>query len=426
MKYNSIPQTLFIKNRNKFISKMKPGSIAIFHSNDEMPRNGDAYFGFKQQSDLFYLTGVDQEDTILVLFPDCPNPLYREMIFVKETSEQIAIWDGARLMPNDVFKVSGIQNVYWYHEFQKTIHAAFLLAENIYVNLNENDRFTDKVAYANLRFAKEIIEKYPAHQILRSAPILANLRMVKEPEEIELLKEAIRITKLGFERLLKFVKPGVWEYEIEAELIHEFIRNRSRGFAFDPIIGSGSSACVLHYIENNKPCKDGDLLLLDFGAEYANYNGDLSRCIPVNGKFSKRQAEVYDAVLSVQRFAKTVMKPGVNLPTYHAQVCEFMTEKLLEINLLTTSELKENPKAFMKYYMHGTSHHLGLDVHDVMHRFEPMQVGNVLTVEPGIYIQAEGIGVRIENDVILTDHGVIDLMDGYPIEIDEIESIMNS
>ena len=426
MKYNSIPQTLFVKNRTKFISKMKPGSIAIFHSNDEMPRNGDAYFGFKQQSDLFYLTGVDQEDTILVLFPDCPNPLYREMIFVKETSEQIAIWDGARLMPNDVYKVSGIQNVFWYHEFSKTIHAAFLLAENIYVNLNENDRFTDKVSYANLRFAKEIIEKYPAHHILRSAPILANLRMVKEPEEIELLKQAIQITKLGFERLLKFVKPGVWEYEIEAELIHEFIRNRSRGFAFDPIIGSGNSACVLHYIDNNKRCKEGDLLLLDFGAEYANYNGDLSRCIPVNGKFSKRQAEVYNAVLEVQRFAKNAIKPGVNLPTYHGQVCEFMSEKLLEINLLTTKELKENPKAFMKYYMHGTSHHLGLDVHDVMHRFEPLQVGSVLTVEPGIYIQAEGIGVRIENDVVLTNNGVIDLMDGFPIEVDEIESVMNS
>ena len=426
MKYKSIPQSLFVKNRQKLASKLLPGSIAVFHSNDEMPKNGDAYFAFKQQSDIFYLTGVDQEDTILVLFPDCPNPLYREMIFVKETSQQIAIWDGARLMPNDVFKVSGIQNVFWYHECWKTIHAAFLFAENIYVNLNENDRFTDKVSYANLRFANEIIAKYPAHQIKRSAPILANLRMVKEPEEIELLKEAIRITKLGFERLLKFVKPGVWEYEIEAELIHEFIRNRSRGYAFDPIIGSGSSACVLHYIENNKQCKDGDLLLLDFGAEYANYNGDLSRCIPVNGKFSKRQAEVYNAVLSVQKFAKTVLKPGVTLPVYHAQVCEFMTEKLLEINLLTSQEIKDNPKAFMKYYMHGTSHHLGLDVHDVMHRFDPIPEGSVLTVEPGIYIQEEGIGVRIENDIVLTSNGLVDLMDGFPIEIDEIESIMNA
>ncbi len=425
MKYKSIPNSLFIKNRQKFASKMQTGSIAVFHSNDEMPRNGDAYFAFKQQSDLFYLTGVDQEDTILVLFPDCPNPLYREMIFVKETSEQIAIWDGARLMPNDVYLVSGIQSVFWYHEFWKTIHAAFLLADNIYVNLNENDRFTDKVSYANLRFAKEIMSKYPAHQIKRSAPILANLRMVKESEEIDLLKEAISITKLGFERLLKFVKPGIWEYEIEAELIHEFIRNKSRGFAFDPIIGSGKSACVLHYIENNKQCQDGDLLLLDFGAEYANYNGDLSRCIPVNGKFSKRQAEVYNAVLSVQKYAKTVLKPGVTLPNYHAQVCEFMTEKLLEINLLTTQQIKDNPKAFMKYYMHGTSHHLGLDVHDVMHRFDAIPEGAVLTVEPGIYIQEEGLGIRIENDVVLTSNGLVDLMDGYPTEIDEIESIMN-
>ncbi len=426
MKYDRINSTLFVKNRQKFAHKMAPGSIAVFHSNDEMPRNGDAYFTFKQQSDLFYLTGVDQEDTILVLFPDSPNPMYKEMIFVKETSEQIAIWDGARLMPNDVFAVSGVSSVFWFHEFWKTIHSAILLAENIYVNLNENDRFTDKVSYSNLRFTKEIIAKYPAHQIKRSAPILANIRMVKEPEEIELLKEAIRITKLGFERLLKFVKPGVWEYEIEAELIHEFIRNKSRGFAFDPIIGSGKSACVLHYIENNKQCKDGDLLLLDFGAEYANYNGDLSRCIPVNGKFSKRQAEVYNAVLAVQKKAKTLLKAGVSIPDYHAQVCEFMSEKLVDINLLTTKELKENPKSFLKYYMHGTSHHLGLDVHDVMHRFEPMQLGSVLTVEPGIYIQEEGIGVRIENDVILTENGVIDLMEGYPTEIDEIESIMNS
>lgn len=426
MKYERINSALFVKNRKKFANKMAPGSIAVFHSNDEMPRNGDAYFTFKQQSDLFYLTGVDQEDTILVLFPDSPNPLFKEMIFVKETSEQIAIWDGARLMPNDVFAVSGVSNVFWFHEFWKTIHSAFLLADNVYVNLNENDRFTDKVSYSNLRFAQEIIAKYPAHQIKRSAPILANIRMVKEPEEIELLKEAIRITKLGFERLLKFVKPGVWEYEIEAELIHEFIRNKSRGFAFDPIIGSGKSACVLHYIENNKQCKDGDLLLLDFGAEYANYNGDLSRCIPVNGKFSKRQAEVYNAVLSVQKKAKTLLKAGVTIPDYHAQVCEFMSKKLVDINLLTTKELKDNPKAFLKYYMHGTSHHLGLDVHDVMHRFEPMQLGSVLTVEPGIYIQEEGIGVRIENDVILTENGVIDLMEGYPTEIDEIESIMNS
>ena len=424
-KYINPPAALFVQNRKKLSNSLLPGSIAIFHSNDEMPRNGDAYFTFKQQSDIYYLTGIDQEDTILVLFPDCPNPLYREMIFVKETSEQIAIWDGARLNPNQVFEVSGISKVFWYHEFWKTIHAAFLLADNIYINLNENDRFTDKVSYANLRFANEIKAKYPAHNFKRSAPILANLRMRKELQEIDQLKEAIAITKKGFERLLGFVKPGVWEYEIEAELIHEFIRNRSRGFAFDPIIASGNSACVLHYIDNNKQCKDGDLLLLDFGAEYGNYNGDLSRCIPVNGRFSPRQKEVYNAVLHVQREAKKLLKPGVSLPVYHEEVCKIMSEELIKLKLLTSDQVKANPKAHMKYYMHGTSHHLGLDVHDVMHRWENLDVNNVVTVEPGIYIPEEGLGIRIENDVIITNNGVIDLMDGYPIEAEEIEEWMN-
>ena len=424
-KYSNPNANLFIKNRQKFAKSMASGGIAIFHSNDEVPRNGDAYFTFKQQSDLYYLTGIDQEDTILVLFPDCPNPLYREMVFVKETSEQIAVWDGARLNPNQVYEVSGISRVFWYHEFWKTIHAAFLLADIIYLNLNENDRFTDKVSYANLRFAQEVKNKYPAHQIKRSAPILANLRMRKEAEEIDQLKEAISITKKGFERLLGFVKPGVWEYEIEAELIHEFIRNRSRGFAFDPIIASGKSACVLHYIENNKQCKDGDLLLLDFGAEYGNYNGDLSRCIPVNGKFSARQKEVYNSVLFVQREAKKLLKPGVSLPVYHEEVCKIMSEELIKLGLLTAQEVKANPKAHMKYYMHGTSHHLGLDVNDVMHRWENLDVNNVVTVEPGIYIPEEGLGIRIENDVVITADGVIDLMDGFPIEVDEIENWMN-
>ncbi|NBU02814.1 MAG: aminopeptidase P family protein [Bacteroidetes bacterium] len=424
-KYSNPSATLFVKNRQKFAKSMAPGGIAIFHSNDEVPRNGDAYFSFRQQSDIYYLTGIDQEDTILVLFPDCPNPLYREMVFVKETSEQIAIWDGARLNPNQVYEVSGIAKVFWYHEFWKTIHAAFLLADFIYLNLNENDRFTDKVSYANLRFAQEIKAKYPAHQFKRSAPILANLRMRKETEEIDQLKEAIAITKKGFERLLGFVKPGVWEYEIEAELIHEFIRNRSRGFAFDPIIASGKSACVLHYIENNKQCKDGDLLLLDFGAEYGNYNGDLSRCIPVNGRFSARQKEVYNSVLFVQREAKKLLKPGVSLPVYHEEVCKIMSEELINLKLLTAADVKANPKAHLKYYMHGTSHHLGLDVHDVMHRWENLDVNNVVTVEPGIYIPEEGLGIRIENDVIITPTGVVDLMDGFPIEVEEIESLMN-
>jgi Xaa-Pro aminopeptidase len=423
-KYSNTSTELFIKNRAKMSNKIIDGGMAVFHSNDEVPRNGDAYFTFRQQSDIYYLTGIDQEDTILVLFPSSPNPMYREMLFIKETSEQIAIWDGARLTPNQANEVSGINNVFWYHEFWRTIHAAFLLAETLYLNLNENDRFTDRVSYAGLRFAKEIIAKYPAHSIKRSAPILADLRMRKEPEEIEQLKQAIAITKKGFDRLLKFVKPGVMEYEIEAELIHEFIRNRSRGFAFDPIIAGGSNACVLHYIDNNKALKDGDLLLLDFGAEYGNYNGDLSRTIPINGKFTQRQKDVYNAVLNVQRYAKTLLKPGISIPSYHEEVCKFMTEELVKLNLLTTEEVKSNPKAFMKYYMHGTSHHLGLDVHDVMHRWGNLDVNNVVTVEPGIYIREEGIGIRIENDVIITSNGVIDLMDDFVIEVEEIEAAM--
>ncbi len=423
-KYANPNNNLFIKNRTKFSNKINDGSMAVFHSNDEAPRNGDAYFTFRQQSDIYYLTGIDQEDTILVLFPSSPNPMYREMLFIKETSEQIAIWDGARLTPNQAHEVSGVSNVFWYHEFWRTIHAAFLLSETIYLNLNENDRFTDKVPYAGLRFAQEIIAKYPAHSTKRSAPILADLRMRKEPEEIEQLKQAIAITKKGFDRLLTFVKPGVMEYEIEAELIHEFIRNRSRGFAFDPIIAGGANACVLHYIDNNKMVKDGDLILLDFGAEYGNYNGDLSRTIPVNGKFTQRQKDVYNAVLNVQRFAKTLLKPGISIPAYHEDVCKFMTEELLKLNLLSQEEVKANPKAFMKYYMHGTSHHLGLDVHDVMHRWGNLDINNVVTVEPGIYIREEGIGIRIENDVIITETGVIDLMDDFIIETDEIEAAM--
>ena len=423
-KYSNPSKELFIKNRAKLSNKIIDGGMAVFHSNDEVPRNGDAYFTFCQQSDIYYLTGIDQEDTILVLFPSSPNPMYRELLFIKETSEQIAIWDGARLTQNQAHEVSGINNVYWYHEFWRTIHAAFLLSETIYLNLNENDRFTDKVTYAGLRFAQDIIAKYPAHSIKRSAPILADLRMRKEPEEIEQLKKAIAITKKGFDRLLKFVQPGIMEYEVEAELIHEFIRNRSRGFAFDPIIAGGSNACVLHYIDNNKALKDGDLLLLDFGAEYGNYNGDLSRTIPVNGKFTQRQKDVYNAVLNVQRFAKTLLKPGISIPSYHEEVCKFMTEELMKLNLLTTEDVKSNPKAFMKYYMHGTSHHLGLDVHDVMHRWGNLDVNNVVTVEPGIYIREEGIGIRIENDVVITENGVVDLMEDFIIEVEEIEAAM--
>lgn len=424
MKYNHIPNELFIENRRKLAEKIPNGSMAFFHSNWETPRNGDAFFSFRQQSDLFYLSGVDQEDTLLVLFPDCPNPQFREFIFVKETNEKIAIWDGARLNPSQVFETSGIQSVFWYTEMWQTLHSVILMAENLYVNLNENDRFTSQVPYANRWLTQELKQRYPAHEIKRVAPILSRLRMSKSMLEINLLKEAIKITKKGLDRALKFIKPGVTEYEIEAEIIHEFIRNRSLGFAFDPIIASGRSACVLHYIENNKTCQDGDLLLLDFGAEYANYNGDCTRCIPVNGKFSARQKEVYDAVLDVHDYAKSILKPGLLLPEYHAEVGTFTNDKLVQLGLFTSDDIKINPKSYLKYFMHGTSHHLGLDVHDVMHRFEPIPAESVLTIEPGIYIPSEGIGVRIENDVWLHEGEVIDLMEGFPITTEEIEAAM--
>ncbi len=425
MKYDKISSELFIRNRKKLAARMKPGSIAVFHSNDEISRNGDANYRFKQNSDLFYLTGVDQEDTALLMFPDCPNPLYREMLFVKETSPEIAVWDGARLTPEQAFATSGVKNVYWFSHFWQTVHPAFLLAENIYLNLNENDRFADKFEYSGLRFARFVQNKYPLHSFHRSAPVMADLRMRKEPEEVELLKKAIDITRQGLLRALKFIRPGVWEFEIEAELIHEFTRLKGSGFSFDPIIASGDSACVLHYVENNRQVKDGDLLLLDFGAEYANYCGDLTRCAPANGRFSTRQKEVYDAVLHVHRAAKKLIKPGVRMPDYHEQVCAVMTEQLIKLGLLSTEQVKKDKNAFRKYYMHGTSHQLGLDVHDIMHRFDEFSVGNVLTIEPGIYIPEEGIGVRIENDVLITAGGIEDFMDNFPIETDEIEDIMN-
>lgn len=426
MKYNQIPKELFIENRKKLAELIPFGSMAFFHSNWETPRNGDAFFSFRQQSDLFYLSGVDQEETLLVLFPDCPNPQFREFIFVKETNDKIAVWDGARLSPQQVFENSGIQSVFWYQEMWQTLHAVILMAENLYVNLNENDRFTTQVPYANRWLTQELKLRYPAHIIKRIAPTISRLRMSKSVLEINLLKEAIKITEKGLFRALKFIKPGIMEFEIEAEIIHEFVRNRSLGFAFDPIIASGSSACVLHYVENNKICRDGDLLLLDFGAEYANYNGDCTRCIPVSGKFSPRQKEVYDAVLDVHEFAKSILKPGLLLPDYHAEVGAFTNEKLVQLGLFSSDDIKNNPKSYLKYFMHGTSHHLGLDVHDVMHRFEPIPVDSVLTIEPGIYIPLEGIGVRIENDVWLHEGAVIDLMEGFPITTEEIEAAMNA
>jgi Xaa-Pro aminopeptidase len=428
MKYAAIDNSLFIENRNKFKNHLKPNSLAVFISNDIMPTNADGSMGFRQNSDLFYLTGVDQEETILVIFPDVKDGKHKEILFVKETSELIAIWEGAKLNKEQATQVSGIDYVYWHHEFDKVMKPFFFQAENIYLNSNEHSRSYIETETAEARFNKTILAKYPLHKYERSAPIMHRIRAIKSTQEIELIQQACDITEKGFRRLLSFVKPGVWEYEIEAELIHEFVRNRSKGFAYGPIIASGFSACVLHYVENNKKCRDGDMILLDVAAEYANYASDLTRCLPVNGRFTKRQKDVYNAVLRVKRGATKMLVPGQTFAKYNKAVGELMTEELLLLGLLKSNDVKnENPAwpAYKRYFMHGTSHFLGLDVHDVGFFTEPMQAGMVFTVEPGIYIREESLGVRLENNILITTSGQIDLMKNIPIEADEIEALMN-
>jgi len=427
MKYDAIDNALFIENRKKFSSSLKPNSLAVFVSNDVMPTNADGSMGFRQNSDLFYLSGIDQEDTILVIYPDVKDGRHREILFVKETSELIAIWEGAKLNKNEATKVSGIEHVYWHHEFEKVMRPFFFQAETIYLNTNEHTRNSIKTETAQERFNKEIHAKYPLHEYRRSAPIMQRIRAVKSTREIDLIQKACDITEKGFRRVLQFLKPGVWEYEIEAEFIHEFIRNRSQGFAYTPIVASGKNACVLHYIENNQQCKDGEVLLLDVAAEYANYASDLTRSVPVNGKYTKRQKEVYNAVLRVHRASVKLLLPGQTFEKYNKAVGELMTEELLQLGLLKKDDVKnQDPSwpAFKKYFMHGNSHFLGLDVHDVGFFHEPMQPGMVFTVEPGIYIREEGLGIRIENNILITTNGQLDLMKNIPIEADEIEALM--
>ncbi len=429
MRYEKIDNNLFKKNRTKFSKQMNPNSIALFHSNDEMPYSGDASFPFRQNADVFYLTGVGQEETLLCLFPDCPNPKFREALFVRRTNETIAIWEGAKLDKSQAKEVSGVANVYWYDEWESLINSIMFMSDTIYLNLNENDRFSNKVPYNGILFANKISQKYPLHKTERSAPIMGRLRSVKEKEEIALIKQACDITNGAFRRVLNFVKPGVEEYEIEAEVTHEFVKNKSRGHAYTPIIASGYNACVLHYIENKATCRDGEVILFDFGADYANYAADMSRSIPVNGRFTTRQRAVYNAVLHVKNEATKLLKPGTDYTEYHKQVGDLMTEQLVNLNLITMDDVKNAPDtwpAYKKYFMHGTSHHLGIDVHDFALKWEPMQVGNVFTVEPGIYIPEENLGIRLEDDVLITDNGILNLMEEIPIESDEIESLMNS
>ncbi len=427
MKYDKIDSNLFIENRKRFAQKLKPNSIAIFVSNDIMPTNADGSMGFVQNSDLFYLTGVDQEETILFLYPDAVNGGHKEILFVRETNEHIAVWEGAKLTKQQATETSGIKNVHWVNHFQQTIKGIMFQAENIYLNQNEHTRKYIDVETAEMRFAKSIKEQYPLHKIERSAPIMHNLRAIKSNYEIDLIQQACNITEKGFRRLLGFVKPGVMEYEIEAELVHEFVRNRSRGFAYGPIIASGYNACVLHYVENNKPCKDGDVILLDVAAEYANYASDLTRCLPVSGKFTKRQKEVYNAVLRVMKAATAMLTVGNTIPEYHKAVGYLMEKELVDLGLITLEDIKkQNPDlpAYKKYFMHGTSHFLGLDVHDVGDFNRKLEAGMVFTCEPGIYIPEENLGIRLENDILITNSGPLDLMKNIPLEAEEIEALM--
>jgi Xaa-Pro aminopeptidase len=428
MKYLPISNKIFTNNRQNFTSKLKHLSIAIFHSNDEFPRNGDQNFLFKQNPDFFYLSGIDQEQSILALFPDCPNPQYKEVLFLRQTNEHIAIWEGHKYTKDEARVASGIDTVLWLHEFDAVLQSIINYAENIYINTNENDRYVHTVPYRDLRMLEVLRAKYPLHHYQRSALILRDLRVVKSELEIELTKKACQITKDGFVRVLKFIKPGVAEYEIEAEITHEFLRQRATGHAYSPIIASGKNAVVLHYTENNQVCNDGDVILFDFAAEYANYNADLSRSVPVNGRFTKRQRNVYDAVLRVMRAATSLLVTGAILNEYQEEVGKIMTSELIGLGLLKKHEVeKQDAKAplFKKYFMHGTSHHLGIDVHDFASRYKAFEPGNILTCEPGIYIPEEGLGIRIENDILITVNGNIDLMADIPVEAEHIEEIMN-
>ena len=430
MKYDSLPKQLFVKNRAKFTAKMKPNTLAVFNSNDIFPISADSTMPFQQHRDIFYLTGVDQEESILVIFPDAKNEAHREILFLKETNETIAIWEGEKLNKSQAFELSGVKTVYWLQQFTSIFNQLMSEAEGIYFNTNEHLRAVTEVETREDRFIKKCKSDYPAHTVYKSAPIMHSIRSVKEEEELKLMQHACDITKKGIERLLKFIKPGVWEYEIEAELAHEFLINRSKGFAYTPIIASGKNACVLHYIENNKQCKDGDLILLDVGAEYANYASDLTRCLPVNGRFTSRQKEVYNAVLHVKNEAQKLLVPGTILPEYHKEVGRIMESELIKLKLIDSTDIKnQNPDwpAYKKYFMHGTSHFLGLDTHDVGLFNEPIQAGMVFTCEPGIYIPEEGIGIRIEDDLVVTNEGKpFNLMANIPIEVDHIEALMNA
>jgi Xaa-Pro aminopeptidase len=429
MKHLPINPELFTTNRNRFVQRMKPDSIAIFVSNDEVPRNGDAIYNFQQNSDLYWLSGIMQEDSMVILFPDNPDPKYREVLVLVKPNELKEKWDGKRLRKEEAIAISGMQTIIWVEGLDALLQPWIHLADTIYLDTNENDRKASLVRSRDYRFADEMKDRYPLHQYERAAKLMKELRAVKTEYEIEIVRTAIKITGNSFERILRFVKPGVMEYEIEAEIVHSFLSQRASGEAYGSIIASGDRARTLHYVSNNEECKNGELLLMDFGALYGGYAADLTRTIPVNGKFTKRQKEVYDTCLHLHNYAKSLLKPGISIIDYTEKIGDEATKQFLKISLITDSDVKnEDPenRAYRKYLYHGISHHLGIDVHDIGTRTAPIVPGMLFTVEPGIYIEEEGMGIRIENNIWITENGHIDLFEGIPITTDEIESVMKS
>ncbi len=427
MKYHPLNPEIFIQNRSRFVKKMEKKSIAIFNSNDEMPMNADQVYKFKQNADLIWLTGINQEDTMLVLFPDHPDPKFREVLVLTRPNELKEKWDGHRLRTHEARKISGIETIVWLDVLEGLLQTWVHLADNIYLNTNENDRKSVQVEVRDYRFAKMMLEKYPLHRYLRSAKIMKELRAIKTALEIEVMQKAIDITDETFRRVMKFIQPGVMEYEIEAEIWHSFLSQRATGPAYGSIIASGDRARTLHYVENNKECKDGELILMDFGAEYGNYCADLTRTVPVSGKFTRRQKQVYNACLHLHQYAASFLKPGISIVDYTKKVGDEATVVFHKIGLLKKSDIKnEDPenRAYAKYLYHGISHHLGIDVHDLGTRTEPVQAGMVFTIEPGIYIEEEEMGIRIENNFWITKSGNKDLMKNIPITVEEIEAYM--
>lgn len=430
MRNPKIPRELFITNRKRLVKELKSESLAVLNSNDTMPTNADGSMVFRQNSDLFYLTGINQEESRLVICPNFPDKKFREVLFLREPNELMEKWEGHKLTKEEAKKISGVETVLWLGDFHKQFHHMMAMGgvDSVYLNTNEHYRSDVVVQTSDARFIEWCKSTYPLHTYHRLAPLMAGLRTIKQKEEIEILQKACNITESGFRRVLKFLKPGVKEYEVEAEYLHEFVRLGSKGFAYTPIIASGSNNCVLHYIENSRVCKAGDLLLLDVAAEYGNYNSDLTRTIPVNGKYSKRQKDVYTAVLGVMRGAMKIMGSSTSYFDYHKEVQKMMAGELVKLKLISAADAKKQSpaEAVSKYFYHGTGHMLGLDVHDVGNMHEKMKVGSVWTVEPGIYIQKEGFGVRIENNVVVEKNGIFDLMRNIPVEVEEIEEIMNS